>query len=285
MLGTDEIFKHLSNAELSRVLPDIQMLMQESIRLSLIPLNPAPPPVGISRLGGLPDLPRGFIWPACKGIPMSFIAQVRLEDIAVLPPSKKLPQAGLITFFYDSSQNTYGESPDDRGGWGVYFFDPAVCLSLGTAAAPVGLPGSAIFKAYQLGFSSEISLPTSAAQHLHDLDWSKEEVHHYEDFLYGFPTSEDHAQPHHRMFGHPDQIQDDMQIQSALFANGVPSIDDPRAGNLIQRKEDWLLLLQVDSDARTGMKWATSGMLYYWINIAALSARKFDNTWLVLQAE
>ena len=76
-----------------------------------------------------------------------------------------------------------------------------------------------------------------------------------------------------------------MQLQSVWYANGVTSQDDPHAAGLAESKEDWLLLLQVDSDDKAGMKWATSGMLYFWINVNALNAQKFDNTWLVLQAE
>ena len=33
------------------------------------------------------------------------------------------------------------------------------------------------------------------------------------------------------------------------------------------------------------MQWASSGMLYYWIEADALKAAHFDNTWLILQSE
>jgi uncharacterized protein YwqG len=87
------------------------------------------------------------------------------------------------------------------------------------------------------------------------------------------------------MFGHPNQLQDDMPLQCALMSNGVKSVEDERAAELAKHKADWLLLLQVDSDFNAGMKWATSGMLYYWIERQALASRQFDRTWLVLQAE
>jgi uncharacterized protein YwqG len=278
-----EILKSIADAGLSRVLPDIQRLLQESIRLNLLPTNQSILPVGESHLGGLPDIPEAFTWPTWHNLPMSFIAQVQLEKIYGFAPAKGLPAAGLISFFYDARQDTYGASPSDRGGWGVYYFDPGI--SLHTATAPEKLPEEALFPAHALSFTSEFTLPTSAAQHIQNLDWSEAEVNRYEDFLFGFPTPEDHSRPHHRMFGHPDQIQDDMQLQCTLYANGIPTLDDPRAAGLVEKKEDWLLLLQVDSDARTGMKWATSGMLYFWLDSAALSLLKLDQTWLVLQAE
>ena len=284
-METGEILGAFTNAGLGRLLPNIQSLLQESIRLNITSSEPTTTLAGVSRIGGLPDVPKGFTWPNWKDVPMSFIAQVRLEDIAGFAPAKKLPQAGMISFFYDSKQDTYGGSPDDRGGWAVIFFDKTACEALTTSGAPIGLLESAIFNSYPLSFSREFTLPTSAAQHLVNFDWTDAEVRGYEDFLSVFPTSDDYTLPHHRMFGHPNQMQDDMQLQSALYSNGLLSIDDPQAAILSQKKEEWLLLLQVDSDARTGMKWATSGMLYFWINAAELNSWNLENTWLVLQAE
>jgi uncharacterized protein YwqG len=105
---------------------------------------------------------------------------------------------------------------------------------------------------------------------LPNLDWSDQEVRAYEIFLQGFPIANDFKLPHHRIFGHPNQLQDDMHLQSVLYANGVFSLDDPHAPALTREKESWLLLLQVDSDDHTGMKWSSSGMLYFWIETTAL---------------
>ena len=293
-MNREEITGSLSKAGLGKLLPDIQNLLQESIRITITPARtgtgvtqaePAAIPAGSSHFGGLPDIPWGFTWPEYKGLPMSFIGQISLEDINKFEPAKKLPETGLLSFFYDANQETYGGSPDDRGGWAVCFFGGLVRLALHTSGAPTHLNESARFKACKLSFSSEFTLPTSAAQHIENLNWSEADIQAYENFLAGFPTSTDYTSRHHRMFGHPNQLQDDMQLQSALYANGVQSINDPRAAALVQQKEDWLLLLQVDSDDTPGMKWATSGLLYFWINAKSLSEHKFDETWLVLQAE
>lgn len=291
-----EILSALSNAGLSRVQTDVMKLLQESIRLTPHPLDGSPP--GASRLGGAPDLPSETAWPAWKNVPMSFIAQVNLEDLANFAPAQDLPKRGLLSFFYDAAQETYGADPADRGGWQIFCFPAAPPQESGfhlfdhsdphqfkPVAFPVGLAQSARFKPCRLTFASEFTLPGAPLQYIPDLAWSPEEIQRYERFQINFPSVEDRKSLHFRMFGCPDQIQDDMQLQCALYANGFTSPDDPKAAQAIAHKGDWQLLLQVDSDETIGMRWASSGMLYFWLEKNAIRQRQFDQSWLVLQSE
>lgn len=59
-------------------------------------------PLGASRLGGLPDLPAGVAWPERDGVPMEFIAQLRLADVS----DPRLPATGSLAFFYNSQWGT-----------------------------------------------------------------------------------------------------------------------------------------------------------------------------------
>ncbi len=294
-----EMLSALSNAGLARIQPDVTKLLQESIRLILHPLDgQALPPPGTSRLGGTPDLPSETAWPAWKNVPMSFIAQINLADLVSFSVAQDLPKSGLLSFFYDAAQETYGADPADRGGWQVFYFPPAPPhegglhlfgrgdpRQLKPTAFPSGLPQNARFKPCALTFASESTLPGDPTQSLSKLDWSKDEIQRYEQFQAEFPSQEDRKSLHFRMFGNPDQIQDDMQLQCALYANGYTSPDDPGAAQAIARKADWQLLLQVDSDETIGMRWASSGMLYFWLEKQALQQRQFNRSWLVLQSE
>ena len=292
------ILSALSTAGLSRIQADVQKLLQESIRLTLHPLNDSSTPPGVSRMGGVPDLPAGVTWPAWKNAPLSFVAQVNLADLANFAPALDLPKSGVLSFFYDAAQETYGADPADRGGWQVLYFPPAAEKeggfhlfghgdphALKPAAFPAALPAAARFKPCSLTFSSELTLPGAPSQYLPDLDWSPDEIQRYEQFQAAFPSAEDRKSLHFRMFGCPDQIQDDMQLQCALYANGFSSPDDPGAAQATAHKAGWQLLLQVDSDETIGMRWASSGMLYFWLEKEALQQHQFDRSWLVLQAE
>ncbi len=301
-MDSREILNALSSAGVSRVEADVMKLLQELIRLTLHPLDGSPEsdpsPVGISRLGGAPDLPAGVAWPAWKNVPLSFIAQVNLADLVAFAPAQDLPKSGLLSFFYDAAQETFGADAGDRGGWQVFNFPPAPPhegglhlfgrgdpRQLKPAAFPASLPSGARFKPCRLTFASEYTLPGVPSQYLPNLDWSPDEVQCYEQFQASFPSAEDRSSLHFRMFGCPEQIQDDMQIQCALFANGFSSPDDPGAAQAVAHKGDWQLLLQVDSDETIGMRWASYGMLYFWLEKAALQQGQFDRSWLVLQSD
>ncbi len=76
-----------------------------------------------------------------------------------------------------------------------------------------------------------------------------------------------------------------MHQQAQLLSHGVTDDQDPRAAALAAGTLGWQLLLQVDSDDQAGMRWGSSGRLYFWIEKSALAARRFDNIWMALQSD
>ncbi len=278
--GLQAAFK---TAGLSRVLKDIDLVAQASIRLYTTPVDESTLTVGASKLGGLPDLPAGVTWPVWQELPQSFIAQVRLDDAHAADTSKLLPASGMLWFFYDAQQKTYGAGPADAGGWSVlYSLNPS---GLKRTPAPAQLPATSRFHACSIRYASELTLSQQPKLEIPNCDWTDAEQKQYETLLSTFPTPADHAAIHHRMLGFPDLIQDDTRQQSQLASHGVTSMNDPRAADLLKVAKDWLLLLQVDSDEHAGMAWGDTGMLYYSIVQSDLQAQHFDHTWLVLQSE
>ena len=273
-------------AGLNRVAREVGRVALASIRISAQATDEAHIPVGNSKLGGLPDLPPATTWPALNGAPMSFVAQIRLSDLNHLETAKDLPATGLLSFFYDAQQQTFGDKPSDRGGWAVIYHDGAAMpAQLVRLPVPDALPAEARFQPCTLTFASEWTLPTDPAGESPSLDMTDDEQSKYETLLADYPTPGDHAAIHHRLLGHPNTLQDDMRPQCQLMSNGVSSTSDPRAAALLNDMSKWRLLLQVDSDENAGMRWANNGMLYYWIDRDALAAHRFDATWLVLQSE
>ena len=275
----------MTKAGLKRQARDIDIIALPAIRLITTPKEEASIQVGESRLGGLPDLPADIQWPQWKGIPQTFIVQLRLEEIQSCKAARLLPSKGMLWFFYDSKQETYGEKPEDQGGWQVLY--RAEVTKLQRVTAPKALPEKSIIPACSIQFSDEWTLPQEPPVEKPDLKWSDDDVEQYENILADHPgeNENDKKLPRHHLLGYPDTLQDDMRLQCAMMVNGITSSSDPRVDELDKHSHDWHLLLQIDTDERIGMRWGSMGMLYYWINEADLQAANFDKTWLVLQSE
>jgi uncharacterized protein YwqG len=270
-------------AGLTRLKKDIDALVRSSIRLTTTAVDESKLKVGASKIGGLPDLPTGVAWPRWHDAPQSFIAQIALADAHAYDADNVLPPSGMLWFFYDAQQETYGADPADRGGWSVLFNDQFTGLQ--RQSAPARLPAESQFKACSISFSSEFTLSAHPEIDIAHFDWTDAEQKQYEQLLATFPTKADRAAIHNRLLGNPDTIQDDMRQQCQLVSHGVTDDSDPQAAELLKGALEWQLLLQVDSDEHAGMRWSDAGLLYYWITRANLQARHFDASWLVLQSD
>jgi uncharacterized protein YwqG len=143
----------------------------------------------------------------------------------------------------------------------------------------------ACFKPCSLSYASELTLAVQPELEIPGLQWDNNQQKKYDTVFAAFHKDDDFSIPHHRMLGFADVLQDDMSEQSQLYSLGITDWDTPEAKKLAQSANDWQLLLQVDSDETIGMRWASSGRLYYWAKQADLQAGQLSDTWLVLQSE
>lgn len=263
-------------------------LAQPALRLIATPASDTAIAVGASRLGGLPDLPDGQVWPTMNGAPMSFIGQVRLQDAHALDGGAPLPAAGLLAFFYDASQQTYGGDPNDHAGLSVLYFDAAAQESLiHHIGFPAALPAAAQFNAATVTLAPVATYAQDLQAELPDHKVSAQDQKRFEAALNKLAPAPS-TTPRHQLLGHPDTIQDDMRQQCQFAASGVadPSaLDQSKMNALVASATDWRLLLQVDSDPRLNMRWGSSGMLYFWIRQQDLASADFSHCWVVLQSE
>jgi len=266
-------------------LPDprlVEALILDSIRIEATAAEEPGLPLGASKIGGLPDLPTGVPWPEWRNGPLSFIAQLRLEDLAPFDSAKVLPQRGILYFFYDREQGVWGFDPDDHGGWRILFHEGAAS-GLKRTPTPSNLPEESRYSSCALRSSQDATVPPVDAWEIRPYGLMENDA--YWDFLDRLAPE---GEPIHRVFGYPDQIQNEMRTECQLVSHGIYHGDlswkrDPRAADLAKGAPEWRLLLQIDSDERPGFMWGDSGRLYYWIREADLHGRNFDNAWLVLQ--
>src|SRR5437667_8909153 len=94
-LGQAGVGDALRSAGLSRHTEQIQALGKPCIRFSTTRVEEEVQlPLGASKLGGLPDVPSDFEWPAYNDKLLTFVAQLRLSDLAPLDVEQALPANG-----------------------------------------------------------------------------------------------------------------------------------------------------------------------------------------------
>jgi uncharacterized protein YwqG len=112
--------------------------------------------IGASRLGDLPDLPIEAEWPRNDDEPLSFIAQINLQDIRAYDQDDVLPADGRLSFFYDAvGQSAWGFSPADQGSSAILYIPPASPLV--RREAPSGLEPSGVFRPVPLVPEAELT--------------------------------------------------------------------------------------------------------------------------------
>jgi uncharacterized protein YwqG len=234
---------------------------------------------GGSRFGGTALLPTGRAWPATlAGRPLSFLAQVSTADIRVPAEVAVLPADTLLAFFYEASeQEGWGFDPSDRQ------FSAVIPVRAADAVAAVSPPEAQTFPAYRMLPQVVTTIPDDGEPPLERLDADYAVF----DELYADLDREDKA-PRHRMFGWPDLVQNPMQLECQLAANGIyvggpEGYRDPRAAELAPGAADWILLLQLDTDDEIGWMWGDTGTIYYWIRRQDLLAARFDQAWMIFQ--
>ncbi len=192
-------------------------------------------------------------------------------------------RAGLdaaLSFFYAAASQPWGFRPSDRGSWAV--IRTADLAAVTPREPPGAVPAEGRFAAVGLRPDTELTFVPAESFTAVSLGLTRDESRPYYRVLPGGRGTI------HRLLGHPDPVQGDMQLQCQLVSNGLYCGDasgyqDPRAAGLWRGAAGWRLLLQVDSQDGTGMMWGDAGRLYYWIRHEDLIAGQWDRTWLVLQ--
>ena len=263
--------------------PDIQ-IDYEAARESL--------PTGASKLGGLPDVPAGFVWPRFEsegydGVqrerPLSFMAQLDLKEVSAFDKEGLLPKEGHLAFFYDCDSQPWGFDPKDMGGARVFYFPSGTPLE--RAAPPEDLDDDFQIPVLIPSFSSGTSQPSS--EYLSGDAHAEFGSELLEEFLSDGIDAPDRC----KMLGLPDILQGTIEHDCQLA--GAMGVEYESRGKLSPEQEreyengvaDWMLLLQLGTlqNRDYEMMFGDCGYIYFCIRLQDLTACNFDNVWLVLQ--
>lgn len=216
---------------------------------------------------------------------MGFIAQIDLGAIPRVDDS--LPEAGWLYFFYDTVRQTWGFDPADRGSCRIFY---ANCdrSTLRRMAPPNDANPDFASRSCAVAAIPELTLP----EELPGVEYETPTYEAYQKLLAELSNGKDTVSDTiHRLLGHPQPIQGEMELDCQHASNGINSGGVPlsaqesaRAKELEGGAADWRLLLQIDTDEEgPGWMWGDTGRIYFWILKQDLKKLRFDDAWLVLQ--
>jgi len=278
------IIRLLEEAGLERYKSALASWIYPTAQLVLEPESDQFIPIGSSKVGGNPDLLPEIEWPMWNDYPMTFIAQIHLAEC---PAELSLPKDGLISFFYAvqamfEDDDFYGDPKTCR----VLYIGADQFKHLSRRTPPLTLDGEARMRANRVSFVQSLSVPPAESAHLESLGlgWrgNREDFDKYWNLflpsLRKYCTEDSYI---HRILGHPDPIQGDMQVGCEIIDKGYTweslRKNEELHREVIQSALKWRLLLQMDSEEeKTGMVWGDVGRIYFWIREEDLECMRFD---------
>ena len=246
--------------------------------------------VNKSKIGGKPYLPKDFIWPYYQGLPLSFLAQINLEEVKSLDKDNLLPSTGMLYFFYELETEEWGYKPQSKGCAKVFYYEDISNFSL--IDFPENMEDDYKIPEFKVNFKSNISLPSYEDFYLFlkEHDTFKEQDISFSDFI---PLYDELFIPDNnytKLLGYPEVIQNPMEeeceaVTRGFDMGGVESYPKKYQKEIRSASKDWILLFQMDTVETSDyeLMFGDSGHIYFWIKKEDLKNKNFDNIWLILQ--
>lgn len=257
-----------------------------AIRIRPQPLDGQEPPLGASRFLGEPDMPESLEWPVdAEGVPLNFLVQIKLAEVAGVLEGSPLPADGHLLFFTRYDDPPWGYDPEHGPGSRVLY------VPAGTPLARRQLPDGARFDGDDGEEDFRRVLRFESVTMYLDPVYFIETEDFFERFAApvrgAWREGQGEDDPKHHMLGHAMVLQNPMEIEAQLVTSGIymgneiSEDDEARAEQLAPGAEDWIPLLQLDTDEF--FMWGDMGAIFFWIRKQDLAARDFSKVWMILQ--
>ncbi|MFF2890183.1 YwqG family protein [Paenibacillus sp. NPDC057967] len=266
----------------------LKKTVRQGIRLSKQELE-SYEQVGNSRIGGDPDLPADMEWPIDEdGTPMTFLAQLRLSEIAVHDESSLLPKDGMLLFFVGIDEPAYHIEHK------VLFLTEEQLHSATHRLSPEDTTLEDDFTGYQVMGRASIEPPNYGYSDSEQLEDDEHDYDQYEELT--FDLTDNNSGDLAVMFGYPATQHGDCEYEAALalLTGEEYNYSESKALERItvhmngdqtkaeQEVRDTLLLLALDSDRDVGFCWWDAGELQFYIRKEDLLAGNFTRTYCSL---
>ncbi|RJG23791.1 YwqG family protein [Paenibacillus thiaminolyticus] len=280
--------EQIQEYELEPAARQLMAVCRQGIRLDIgVPDDEAAR--GRSRVGGSPDLPPQAEWPlTADGEPMTFLAQLNLEQLAACDSLKRLPVRGMLYFFigidepaYDIEHRViYAASAD-----GLERRGPGGATALGED-----------FDSFDALARPTLEFPNYAYVDEDMVSFDDDSYDRYLDFVLEMSSAGEASENWGSMFGFAEGQHGDDEIEAAcaLILRQEYGYDPTQAMKALaahyggdaerarREVDDIVMLLEIDSSDAVGFQWWDCGVLHFFIRGEDLRNGRFDRTYCSL---
>lgn len=238
---------------------------------------------GNSRVAGDPDLPAGFTWPlTAAGVPMTFIAQLNMQEISRHDTQQLLPAAGMLYFFMGDDE------PANNIAHKIFYIADNTGLQRTAAPGETILEEDGPFVGYQLMAGASLTPPNFAYADYNR--FSEEELNSL------IKLTAELNPGLGQLWGYANGQHGDDELEAAMYLVAKQSYDYSAAKarkklldhfngdeqKVTDALKDILMLLQLNTDYDIGFSWWDAGCIHFFIQKDDLLNKRFDNTYLSL---
>jgi uncharacterized protein YwqG len=274
---TKEEFKNAFDKEgLSEKWSYFENHLKPEIRLTIQNVPESEIPIGQTKIGGRPDLPKEIEWPKQNnGKHLAFLAQINLNEVDNIELT--LPDQGIIYFFYSEDQEFWGYSKENANDFRVMHSINTKELERREIPTTLTTLKNGMYQPCKVEYTNSYSLP----------NWEHEFVSEQFKDMDNDPYIDISSSGEYitKLGGHSINVQGTMEYECEMVDRGYDwnSVPPSEKDHIKESQYRWQLLFQLDSENEAQMMWGDVGKLYFWIKEEDLKSRRFDKTWLMLQ--
>lgn len=220
--------------------------------------------VGISKIGGMPDVTEGFEWPHDDvGRPLTFLMQIACADVAKYDETGLFPKDGVLLYFYEMEKMSWDGSGNS---FKMIYYDGETALR--RVECDVADVSVRCINEISLCFEERVSYPS------------------YEDYvsLCGDVDNADFEQLERDYAAGLESIDDDVRWRANELAV-LFGYADLIQNYIVESPSDNVLLMQLNSFKAGGteLMFGDNGRLFVYLTKEALRARRFDEVKVEMQ--
>ena len=183
-----------------------------------------------SKIGGKPYLPKDFVWSYYEELPLSFLAQINLEEVNSFDKDKLLPDKGMLYFFYELETQEWGYHPESKGCAKVFYYEDISNFSL--IDFPKDIKDYCEVPEFKVTFKANISYPSYEDFDILNEDEKILEKYRMSENLKDFENNlfyeysnfyNEHIESlesYTKLLGYPDVIQNSMEEECEAVTRG-----------------------------------------------------------------